>query len=207
MKTWDTLKTPPASALKKIGGGRLSGMTDINPQWRWQKLTEVFGPCGSGWYYKITRLWTEPGSDGQVMAFAMVELIISGYEFPIPGVGGSMLIVNEKNGPHNNDEAFKMAITDAIGTAAKMIGLGADIYMGKWDGSKYKEEPKPPAYITKEDIANLQSLIKETETNEAGLLDYAKADLIAKITVDKLPILIALLQKKKDKMRQPGEEG
>ena len=33
-----------------------------------------------------------------------------------------------------------MAVTDAIGTAMKMIGVAADIYFGKWDGSKYKDD-------------------------------------------------------------------
>ena len=35
--------------LKRISGGSLNGMTDINPVWRFQALTEAFGPCGFGW--------------------------------------------------------------------------------------------------------------------------------------------------------------
>ncbi len=36
----------PETAQKRIQGGRMSGMTDINPMWRIKKLTEIFGPCG-----------------------------------------------------------------------------------------------------------------------------------------------------------------
>lgn len=146
MKIWDALKQPPVSALKEIKGGRLAGMTDIKPQWRYQAMTELFGPCGVGWRFTIERLWTEAGSDGQVVAFAEINLSIADeqgkFGYPIPGIGGSMLIAKESKGPHTSDEAYKMAVTDAVGTAMKMLGVASDVYMGNWDGSKFKEEPK-----------------------------------------------------------------
>ena len=76
MVVWNQVYKPPKEALKPIGAGRLKGKTDINPQWRYQALTEVFGPCGFGWKYEIKRLWLEPGADGQVMAFSRVWWII-----------------------------------------------------------------------------------------------------------------------------------
>ena len=145
MRYWDAVKQPPASALKEIKGGRLSGMTDIKPQWRYQAMTEQFGPCGIGWKFTIDKLWTEAGSDGQMVAFANVGLYVKDGEVwsdPIPGNGGSMLIVKESKGPHTSDEAYKMAITDALSTAMKLLGVAADVYMGNWDGSKFREEPK-----------------------------------------------------------------
>ena len=41
---WNQLATPPPSSLKTIKAGRLKGMTDINPQWRLEAMTRVFGP-------------------------------------------------------------------------------------------------------------------------------------------------------------------
>ena len=76
MEIWNALKTPPPSALKKIGGGRLKGMTDINPMWRYQIMTEQFGMCGVGWKYDIVRTWSELGADGQIFGFAEVKLYI-----------------------------------------------------------------------------------------------------------------------------------
>ena len=35
-----------------------------------------------------------------------------------------------------------MAVTDAFSTSLKMIGVAADIYAGRWDGSKYNEQPQ-----------------------------------------------------------------
>lgn len=141
MEKYNKLKTPPEWALKPIKGGRLKGKTDISPQWRIQAMTEVYGICGIGWSYKINRVWREDGADGQVFAFAEVEIsIVSGGYLSIPGIGGSMLISKESGGLHCNDEAYKMAVTDALSVALKFLGVGADVYAGqcetKYDNAK-----------------------------------------------------------------------
>jgi hypothetical protein len=140
LEIWDKLKAPPKDALSKITGGRLSGKTDIKPQWRYEVMTEVFGECGVGWKYEILKLWTESAPAEQIFAFAQVNLYVvinKTWSDAIPGIGGSMLIEQETKGLHANDEAFKMAVTDALSVAMKMLGVGADIYRGYWDGSKY----------------------------------------------------------------------
>lgn len=144
LRHWNKLKTPPPTALKSIQAGRLKGKTDINPQWRYQAMTEAFGPAGMGWKYTIERLWTEPGTEGQVCAFALVQVQVKegeAWSEAVPGIGGSMLIEKETKGLHTSDEAFKMAVTDALSVALKMFGVGADIYLGMND-SKYGKAPK-----------------------------------------------------------------
>lgn len=140
LEVWKKLNQPPTWALKQIRAGRLKGKSDINPQWRYYVLTETFGQCGTGWKFTIDKLWTEPGNGNEVFAFAMITLYTNTagqWSAPIPGVGGSKLVQQESSGPHNNDEGYKMAITDALSTACKMLGVASDIYMGLWDGSKY----------------------------------------------------------------------
>lgn len=142
MEVWDKLKTPPGEALKKIQGGRLKGMSDINPQWRYEIMTETFGSCGVGWKYEIVRTWTEPGSEGQIIQFAEIYLFTKqgeDWSSPVPGIGGSMLIEMETKGLHTSDEALKMAVTDALSVAMKMIGVAADVYRGFTDNSKYQK--------------------------------------------------------------------
>lgn len=142
LKLWNDVKQPPATALKEIQAGRLKGKSDINPQWRYQVMTEQFGPCGVGWKYTIDKLWTEPAGN-EVFAFALVSVYIKdgdAWSEPIPGIGGHMLMEQERAGLHANDEGFKMAVTDALSVALKMLGVAADIYMGKWDGSKYADK-------------------------------------------------------------------
>nr|DAD61572.1 MAG TPA: Rad52/22 family double-strand break repair protein [Caudoviricetes sp.] len=132
------VKSVPQSALKVIDFGKLKGKYDISPQWRWEILTETYGMCGIGWYFDIVEtkeVLVE--ATGETMLYVKVNLYIKDgsneWSKPIPGYGGDFLIQKDKNGYHGNDEAFKMAVTDALGTAAKMIGVGADVYRGLQD--------------------------------------------------------------------------
>lgn len=142
MEFWDKISRPPTSALKKIEGGRLKGMSNISPQWRWQIMTQTFGMVGFGWKYTIEKRWTSPGANEEHFCFVEILLYVKVNDVwseAIPGSGGSMLVEKERNGMHNNDEAFKMAETDALGTAMAKLGVAADVYLGSFDGSKYRE--------------------------------------------------------------------
>lgn len=133
MDLYDRLKTVPEEAKKTIAGGRLKGFTDINPMWRIKMLTQEFGPCGFGWYIEEVERWTESGA-GVTGAFVKIHLYLNlGGEWsrPIVGIGGSQLVAMEKNGPAFSDEAFKMAYTDAISVACKVLGMAADVYFDK----------------------------------------------------------------------------
>ena len=152
IEIYKSLSEPPEEALKKIKGGRLAGMTDIKPQWRIFALTEQFGLCGIGWKYTVDRQWIEQGANGEIFAFVNISFYVKDedkWSEAIPGTGGSMLIAKEKNGLHCNDEAFKMATTDALGVAAKHIGVAAKIYMGHASG-KYDNKLNPIDDIKKE---------------------------------------------------------
>jgi hypothetical protein len=141
---YDKLKIVPESAKKPIGGGRLKGMTDINPMWRIKAMTEQFGPCGMGWYYTIEKQWLEHGDGAEQKAFCNINLyykVGEVWSMAIPGTGGSDFVVVEKNGPFTSDECFKMALTDALSVAMKSIGVGADVYFEK-DRTKYDAKPE-----------------------------------------------------------------
>lgn len=134
---YSAVATVPQSALKPIEFGKLKGKFDISPQWRWEVLTETYGMCGIGWKFDVVDVITVPVEETkEVMIYVKVNLYIKdgdAWSEPIPGYGGDFLIQKDKNGIHGNDEAYKMAITDALGTAAKMIGVGADVYRGLHD--------------------------------------------------------------------------
>lgn len=145
---YENLASPPADAVKQITGGKLKGFSDINPQWRYEALTNEFGLCGVGWKFEIANTFTEPvPATQELMIFVQVNLYVKEgdqWSEPIPGFGGDFLIVKDKNGIHGNDEGYKMAITDALGSAAKVIGVAADIYRGRME-SKYSRPAAPPA--------------------------------------------------------------
>lgn len=56
---YNASRAVPKEAQKPITAGRIKGFTDINPMWRIKQLTELFGPCGIGWYYEVTKQWIE----------------------------------------------------------------------------------------------------------------------------------------------------
>ena len=144
---YEECRMVPKNAQKPISAGRLKGKTDINPMLRIKKLTELFGPCGIGWYYDVDKKWTEEAG-GEIAAFVDINLYIkSGEEWskPIHGTGGSMLAANEKGGLHLSDECYKMATTDAISVACKQLGIGADVYWSA-DNTKYTQGSRTPGY-------------------------------------------------------------
>lgn len=139
----------PENAKKQISAGRLKGMTDINPMWRIKRLTEMFGPCGTGWWYDITdKQIVCDETTNQKAAFVDILLYYKDPEtgkdsHGIPGTGGSSFVAQERNGPYMSDECFKMALTDAISVAAKALGVGADVYFDK-DRTKYNAQEEAP---------------------------------------------------------------
>lgn len=143
LEIWGKLQNTPEDAKKPIVAGRLKGFTDINPMFRFKRLTETFGPCGIGWKYTIDKLWLEPAGE-EIKAFCQVSLyykVDDVWNGPVPGLGGSSFIAKEKSGPYANDECYKMALSDAIGTACKALGMSADVYYAK-DQTKYNTAPK-----------------------------------------------------------------
>lgn len=146
LKIYEQVRSVPTEAKKNIGGGRLKGMTDINPMWRIKKLTEVFGVCGIGWKYEIVNKWVETAmAKDEITANVEIKLYIRDedgeWSDPIPGIGGSMLVASEQNGLYVNDECYKMALTDAISVACKALGMGADVYWEKGT-TKYNDTKK-----------------------------------------------------------------
>ena len=176
LEIYDKVRVVPKEAQKTIAGGRLKGMTDINPMWRIKALTEQFGPCGIGWKYVIKRKCLEEGANGEIAAFVDIDLFFKhedAWSEAIPGTGGSMFVAKEKNGPFTSDECFKMALTDAISVACKSLGFGANVYWDK-DKTKYDktEQPKPTGLTAQcwrcgemADVAQMKKA-KNNKTNE-----------------------------------------
>lgn len=153
MSIYDALRNTPKEAQKTIKGGRLSGFTDINPQYRIEQLTKQFGPCGIGWYYEPVKKWTEQAGD-ELLCFVDINLFIKvdgEWSKPIAGTGGSSLLMSESRGLRASDEGYKMATTDAISVACKQLGIGADIYWaaGETKYSRQEEVKERPAVVTR----------------------------------------------------------
>ena len=138
LSIYNQLRAVPKEAQKSFDNGRFSG-TDINPMWRIKRLTEVFGPCGVGWYWGEPQ-FRETTQGTTTTIHCTVALYIKDgdkWSAPIYGVGGNTIAaINKKGVLTVSDEAYKMAYTDAQSNAAKQLGLGADIWFEK-DQTKY----------------------------------------------------------------------
>jgi hypothetical protein len=154
LRIYEQVREVPQEAKKPITGGRMNGKTDINPMWRIKTLTELYGPCGVGWYTEIVDKRMERGGNDDVAVFIDINLYVKDGEAwskPIFGTGGNKFVEKERNGLYTNDECFKMAYTDALSVACKALGVGADVYWGE-DRTKYdktqQDDDKPKSQVS-----------------------------------------------------------
>ena len=215
MDIYKALATTPSEAKKTIKGGRLNGFTDINPMWRIKALTEQFGPCGLGWYIDIVETKLEEHGE-EVKAFAKVNLYwrqnaSDPWSAPVTGLGGSSFVSKERSGAYVSDECFKMAVTDAIGSACKLLGMSADIFYQS-DRTKYTattEDAPEPVIISREkpDVVPVSSqtyteLVTITTPEEREALEGRYGKLL---NLDEQSIL-TLIKKIRDKKAKEIKE-
>lgn len=218
MDIYNKVKDTPKEARKPILAGRQKGKTNINPMWRIQKLTEVFGPCGIGWWYEIVDRWLETAPNGEIKCFVTINLFFE-YEGkisrPIPGTGGNSFSSHEKSADYVSDECYKMALTDAISVACKALGMSADIYLAEGE-TKYSGENQP----TKPDprnnmIAQLDKMLNEYAQLRNGTKEQVLAALynsknayvnpetpLNDLTLDQLQKAVSVMEKWLRKARE-----
>lgn len=194
LEFYNQVRTVPDDAKKTIKGGRMSGMTDINPMWRIKVLTEQFGPCGIGWYYIPVKKWLEH-SGNEIAAFVDIELYVKvGEEWskPIAGTGGSSFAAKQSAGIYVSDECYKMATTDAISVACKQLGIGADVYWSA-DKTKYdnrqEQGGKSNNALKKSDTPQITEAHINTLYNELGRTGIGWKSLCKNYGVDSFSVL------------------
>ena len=119
--------------------------TAIDPLYRIMRMTEEFGPCGTGWTIGEPHFEFQSTPDNKVLVFCKVSVTV-GDGMPVWGVGGNQVyqvFPKTDQRPYekrvSNDEGCKMAFTDAVMNALKSLGMAAEIYMGQFDADKYAE--------------------------------------------------------------------
>lgn len=183
MEIYNRVRSVPDEAKKAISAGRLKGMTDINPMWRIKKLTEEFGPCGIGWWTKVTDRWTETVGD-ETCAFVDLELYIKvGDEWskPITGSGGSKLATKERSGVYVSDECYKMAETDALSVACKKLGIGADVYFSA-DRTKYSQTVDDSKKIGANDVKILMDYLQKNGISDQKIIERYRVKALSDLT-------------------------
>ena len=180
LRYYELLRKVPDYALKQIGAGRLKGMSDINPVYRIKAMTEAFGPCGIGWKYVITKQWLETYGQ-EVKAFCNIDLFIKvdgEWSDAIPGTGGSSLVAVERSGLYVSDEAYKMALTDALSVAMKALGVAADVYYSKDKVGQFDTKYEQQSYVAQQPVQQqpqAQQSVQQQVTVEQVMKEIAAA--------------------------------
>ena len=123
MSVYNAARSVPANAIKKITGGAYgaAGLSDVNPQWRIERMTEIFGAVGDGWVWEPIEQWVE---NGVHYAHVAVQYKKSDgeYSLPVHGYGGT------KVGGKDDSDLLKSSFTDALSNALRYLGVGADVW-------------------------------------------------------------------------------
>ena len=153
---WKAVEKTPPSQTKAITGKSYQG-TSPKPHYLIHKATETFGPCGIGWGFTIEDERIEEGAGGERMSIARVRVWFKwdGERGEVEHIGGTQFSGTRSSGkPFTDEDAPKKSVTDALIKALSMIGFAGDIFMGRYDDSKYIAELREEARAAKEQPAS-----------------------------------------------------
>lgn len=145
MELYNAVREVPQSAVKKISGGSYgaAGLSDINPQWRIEVMTRMFGPVGIGWTWEPVDTFERENVLYAHVVVRYSDPASGEWSQPIHGYGGT------KFGGRDDSDIYKSTITDAVSNALRFLGVGADVwYNAKRPADKNQFDTKysaPPA--------------------------------------------------------------
>lgn len=152
--------------------GRDYGGTSPNPQYVIKCLTDLFGPVGLGFGWRVVAEGFQPFGDTS-LHWCRIEFWHTDRANTFEAYGQTKAAyVTSKGTMRVDEDAPKKSLTDAIVKAASQIGVAANIFLGRWDDQKYvaevnaefrKEERAKPAdpealAIACESLANADSV-------------------------------------------------
>lgn len=134
LKIWNAVcETDPNNTKKMTHGAKL---TAIDAYSQLKAATEQFGPVGKGWGWNVQDIQYPP-NDTIIIHIQMwwMDEKLATYE-----VFGQALLFTKGSDPKPDADAAKKALTDAITKGLSYLGFNADVFLGKFDDSKYVEK-------------------------------------------------------------------
>lgn len=174
---WDQVsETDPnkTKEFKKQGG--FSG-TSINPTYLMQKATKIWGPCGTGWGYEILEDRFDLGApiidkETKVPTGAFYQAHTLKIRFwyedgagkhHIDHYGHTPFVYSNSYGVQTDFEAPKKSLTDALKKCLSMLGFSADIMLGDFEDSDYKQQVTEKVRVEKaeDEITEMEQIRAE----------------------------------------------
>jgi hypothetical protein len=137
LELWERFADIDPKFTKPITGKPYKG-TSPNPQYVIRCLTEMFGPVGVGFGWEVIADGFMPLGD-QVLHWCRIRFWHGKDGRGFDAYGQTMALSKTSNGLRADEDAPKKSLTDAIVKAASQIGVGSNIFLGRWDDQKYVE--------------------------------------------------------------------
>ena len=135
---WNRFADIDPAFTKEIAGKDYRG-TSPNPHYVIQCLTEMFGPVGVGFGWEVEQDEFTPIGE-EVLHWCRIRFWHTDRSNWFSAYGQTKALMKTKNGLRLDEDAPKKSLTDAITKAASQIGIAANIFLGRWDDSKYVAE-------------------------------------------------------------------
>ncbi|CAG8863110.1 hypothetical protein PS627_00046 [Pseudomonas fluorescens] len=200
MRIWEQVEKTDTRFTKeaKVGG---QNITSLNGTAMVMKATELFGPVGIGFGWKVVEERFDKGAemfmgegDKRVsLGFELNHTIKILFWFKHGGERGELeqygctpYLYKSKYGTTTDGEAPKKSLTDAIKKSLSMLGFSADVFLGMFDDRDYVQQRQ-------EEVAIEQAEDKEAEAErqKQERLDYIKS------TIDTMQGALSLHELKK----------
>lgn len=173
LELWEKVCTTDPKYTKAFTrGGGFSG-TAVNATYLIRRATELWGPLGGKWGYKVVESEFVPSPAGEVIHVVRIEFRHPEGSFET--FGQTTFCGKNKNGQFTDEEAPKKSLTDAITKALSMLGFAADIHLGLYDDNKYVAEVKKQFSETE------RKIVEAKITPTAGAKERLTVDQVANI--------------------------
>lgn len=184
MRIWDQVEKTDTRYTKdaKVGGQQI---TSLNGTAMIMKATELFGPAGIGFGWKVLEERFDPGvevfiGEGEKrssLGFTSNHTVRIAFWFMLDGQRGEIesygctnYIYKASYGMLTDGEAPKKSLTDAIKKALSSLGFSADVFLGMFDDKDYVSQLADEQAI---EHAEDQEVEKARQQQER--LDYIKS--------------------------------
>ncbi|MGJ3438639.1 hypothetical protein AAZU54_01420 [Pseudomonas sp. Je.1.5.c] len=183
MRIWEQVQTTDTRFTKnaEVGGQKI---TSLNGTAMVMKATEMFGPVGIGWGWKVLEerfddghevfagegdkricLGREIGHTVKIQLWFMQD----GQRGEVEQYGCTRYQYKTKYGMTTDGEAPKKSLTDAIKKALSMLGFSADVFLGMFDDVNYVQQLQ-----AEQAIEQAEDRQAEIERQQQERLDFIK---------------------------------
>jgi hypothetical protein len=157
---------------KKVTFG--TPFTSIDAYYLISEATKKFGLFGKGWGIRDSK-WSETQlPDGTILAIIDVIFFFPNGSFPIRN-SDKLYYKTKTKGMKLDEEVYKKIETNTISKALSRIGFGTDIYMGKFDDDRYRNDAAMQHVKCNDGSVNaIRKELKKYNKNEKDILSHFK---------------------------------